>query len=205
MQNEVQVTVCSDFESPLIRCAVFLAPQTGKHGVMGCRACRAVDTRRGPYDPQPYGEQPRGAPVASYDQRRASKVYGRSPQLFPVDGSRQTVAVTSDPYDEPHGGGWQQQQQQPTSPAYGGNGGNGGYVSRQGDAQRSRIIATPRGNTPRGNTPRALAGSVTSPYNGGDDDDDDDGELVMVCGDCYEEIMDPDTPARCSVTGKLHS
>jgi hypothetical protein len=57
----------------------------------------------------------------------------------------------------------------------------------------------------------ALTGSVTSPatdttynstYNGAGDDGD--GELVMVCGDCYKE-MDPHTPARCSVTGKLHS
>lgn len=77
---------------------------------------------------------------------------------------------------------------------------NGSAVYREGDASRSRIVATPRsGVSSLRATPRDGLGL------GGSSCVVDEGEeLVLVCADCLAEIMDGEASAVCPVTGKRH-
>jgi hypothetical protein len=105
-------------------------------------------------------------------------------------------------------------------------------VYRQGNEQQSAILKTPRGNTGRvGGTPKAgarVGGGGTprvssskhhlqnsnDPYgsedphhqtqNDYDDDDGDEGEMILICADCYADVMDERCPRQCPVSGKMH-
>ena len=94
-------------------------------------------------------------------------------------------------------------------------------VYRQGNEKQTQILKTPRGNTGRGGTPRTGGrggggrGSRTTPRAGMNDpynnnendgyyDDEDDNEMILICADCYCDVMDESCPKVCAVTGKMH-
>ena len=93
-------------------------------------------------------------------------------------------------------------------------------VYRQGNEKQAVILKTPRGNTGRGGTPRSGrksgGGGRSTPRVGGgaqqqqnsvyddEDEDGDDDEMILICADCYCDVMDEHTPSQCPVTGKMH-
>jgi hypothetical protein len=96
-------------------------------------------------------------------------------------------------------------------------------VYRQGTDNKAAILKTPRGNTPRGSqtgrstgnrTPRSGGGNNNynrgggnvhnDPYYDDNNADDDEDEMILICADCYCDVMAEDCPPKCSVTGKMH-
>lgn len=172
---------------------------------MGCKMCRAVDTRPGyGYAPprdmhyeqqqqQLYGSghghatvMPRQGPEAGYVPRRQNS----QGSLFPVDDSRHVVTDNSGPGFHPAS------PSRPSDP-YNNDPYADAPVVRQASTTHTRLVRTPRASQP--NTP--YGGGASDPYDEGLQSGDDD--LVMVCADCYAEICG-NCAAVCPVTGKMH-
>lgn len=152
------------------------------HGtaLMGCAACRDVDTRPPP-SRDPYYEDRRSV-RESYDPYYGSRSGALHPEhagppVYPMASSSSRLFPVRDDVQ----------------------------VVRRGDETRSRIIATPRAGGSRAasrvNTPHN--GTSYGPPSGQPGDDEGE-ELVLVCADCLAEIMDSVAPARCPATGKMH-
>ena len=74
---------------------------------------------------------------------------------------------------------------------FSGGGGGGGSLAR---------TATTGGNVGARHSGAGGSGMERRASSGGGAD-----EMVLVCADCYADITDPRTPAKCRVSGKLHA